>query len=102
MDDYTTIQTTSDFIVTLVVLDSDSSFVSSMMLTVGEGPYSVANTCYTEPDLGYTLVKGMTTSTSSLPSYASYESSSVSITADPQSNDLDGDTFSITYFCYVD
>ena len=72
------------------------------MLTVGEGPYTVANTCFTEPNLGYTLVLGMTTSTSSLPSYANYDSSSVSITADPQSNDLDGDTFSITYFCYID
>ena len=61
----------------------------------------MANTCYTEPDVGYTLVLGMTTTEASLPSYMTYDSTNIAVTADPQDNSLIGSSFTVTFNCYL-
>ena len=68
----------------LLILGSGPSFVAKYALEAGGGPYIAANSCYTEPDFGYTLVLGISSSSeAALPSFASYDSSGVSVTADP-------------------
>lgn len=83
MEDYPTIQTYSDFTVRLLILASGPSYEATKTLVSQGGPYTAVNSCYTEPDFGYTLVRGMQTSESELPSYASYDLSAISVTADP-------------------
>ena len=102
MEDYTSIQTTTDFIVRLLVLGSGPTFASTQSLEVGEGPYTVANSCYTEPDFGYTLVLGMSTSEASLPDFVTYDSGVIAVIADPVTTE-DGETsFSVSFTCYLD
>ena len=84
MEDYVNVQTTIDFTVYLVELGSGPSYVASRTLKNAEGPYEVANACYTAPDLGLTLTKTFSASSeASLPSYSSYDAANAIVTFDP-------------------
>lgn len=62
----------------------------------------MTNSCYTEPDFGYTLVLGMSTIEASLPSYATYDSSSITVTANPTTTEESGTSFSVSFTCYLE
>ena len=85
----------------LISLTSGPSYVANKSLKISNGAVTVANTCYTEPDVGYTVVLGMTTTEASLPSYMTYDSTNIAVTADPQDNSLIGSSFTVTFNCYL-
>ncbi len=77
LTDWPLISTTIDFTVSLVQIGPGPSYVSAKSIIVAQGPYTVTNTCYTEPNFGFTLKLDMVTST--VPTYVTLDNKNVSV-----------------------